>query len=588
MKLDRVSEIIPFGPFVLSLYPFILISAVQLDSLPSFNLRIVVHIFLAAIYNIAFFCLLLALINRLSPSLIRSFAAAPLWLILAVFTFISIYHFCLYKQFVSLPSVYALIDTNRKESLEFVQSYFRFDFLALAVLASAPSIYSFKYSFSNTLPSRKSFLTTLIIVGIFFPVSYVGFQRPYLYNSNPFLFFPYTVTEALHEKQQILDLYANMNKTFPPVAQSQSSEPAIHVLVVGEATTRRHMSLYGYNRPTSPNLIRLRPSIFLADDACSSRGSTIPQLQELFTFANRDDRSPLFKAPNLLQIMKAAGFKTFWISNQPHSQYDNWSGILSGSADVRVFLNKADWSDLDDWLSFDEKIFKPFAAALADPAVRKFIVLHLMGTHANYEYRYPRRFTKFVTMDGINPQVLANNSIDLQSLRSDTRPGLLDAVFNSIFNNSPLKNSPFTEYNAYDNAVLYNDFIVSELMKAVIQQNHVTLTYIPDHGEAVYESRFGFVGHIDGPAPRQVYEVPLLFYFSPDIKRQLAMASPPRLEIFKRNLKKPFQSDHLIHTLLDLYKVDNPNVRKSGSLFDESFALGPRFCDSRVVMDLTR
>ena len=66
------------------------------------------------------------------------------------------------------------------------------------------------------------------------------------------------------------------------------------------------------------------------------------------------------------------------------------------------------------------------------------------------------------------------------------------------------------------------------------------------------------------------------------------MASPSRLEIFKRNLKKPFQSDHLIHTLLDLYKADNPNVRKNSSLFDESFALGPRFCDGRAVMELTR
>ena len=348
MKLERVNEIIPFGPFVLSLYPFILISAVQLVLLPSFDLRIVVHILLAAIYNVAFFCLLLALINRLSPTLIRSFAAAPLWLFLAVFTFFSSYHFCLYNQFLSPPSIYALVDTKTgQEVIEFVQLYFRFDFLALAVLASAPSIYALKYSFSNTLPSRKRLLNTLVIVGIFFPVSYVGFQRPFLYNSNPILFFSYTVMEALHEKQKILDFYANMNETFPPLAQSQSSEPAIHILVVGEATTRRHMSLYGYNRPTSPNLIRLRPNIYLADDACSSRGSTIPQLQELFTFANREDRSPLFNAPNLLQIMKAAGFKTFWISNQLGSQYDNWSGILSRSVDVRVFLNKSDRSYQD-------------------------------------------------------------------------------------------------------------------------------------------------------------------------------------------------------------------------------------------------
>ena len=34
---------------------------------------------------------------------------------------------------------------------------------------------------------------------------------------------------------------------------------------------------------------------------------------------------------------------------------------------------------------------------MADPAPKKFIVVHLLGPHINYKFRYPEGFDKLIT-----------------------------------------------------------------------------------------------------------------------------------------------------------------------------------------------
>ena len=54
---------------------------------------------------------------------------------------------------------------------------------------------------------------------------------------------------------------------------------------------------------------------------------------------------------------------------------------------------------------------------LADSAPRKFIVVHLLGTHMSYQYRYPPSFNKFTDRQGVpagvrDDQVPTYNSYD--------------------------------------------------------------------------------------------------------------------------------------------------------------------------------
>lgn len=70
---------------------------------------------------------------------------------------------------------------------------------------------------------------------------------------------------------------------------------------------------------------------------------------------------------------------------------------------------------------------------LKDPAPKKLIIVHLLGTHIKYKYRYPENQGKF---DGNTDHV---------------PPGLSAEELES--------------YNDYDNANLYNDHVVASLIK---------------------------------------------------------------------------------------------------------------------------
>ena len=83
----------------------------------------------------------------------------------------------------------------------------------------------------------------------------------------------------------------------------------------------------------------------------------------------------------------------------------------------------------------------------ASTAEKNFYVIHLYSTHGIYNERYPAEFEKFSAADEDKPEEL-------------WRQGTAE----------------------YDNAVLYNDFIVDEIIRRFEDKNAV-LIYISDHGE---------------------------------------------------------------------------------------------------------
>jgi glucan phosphoethanolaminetransferase (alkaline phosphatase superfamily) len=178
--------------------------------------------------------------------------------------------------------------------------------------------------------------------------------------------------------------------------------------------------------------------------------------------------------------------------------------------------------------------------------IHRFIVLHLMGTHHAYDLRYPNEFARFDHM-GFDEGTLHMGAGDPRIAR----------------------------YNQYDNAVLYNDYILGEIIKLVKGAGRTTLTYLSDHGEALGETS-GIFGHFDGTMPRQVYDIPLIFLLSESAKSGLG----EKMAVFRANLNKPFQSDFLIHTLLDLYEVGHEAWRQKRSLFNPEYSPGQRYCDT--------
>lgn len=537
----------------LALYPCILIVFFEFDDTSIFP--IIARGIASGIYNIIFFVLLLAAINCISVIYIYAVFNTSLWLFLFLFTFVATYHWGLYRQLLGASAIYSILDTNRHEAFEFAYSNVRPLLLVGSLVIAAPLIGGLRYSFGS---KQNRFGAALVLVALLVVVSYIGWQRAFLRRNNPLLNIYGTIYEAVIGKIELSRIYASLKGVRVSASNAISTEMSTHVLVIGESATSRHMSLYGYNRETSPLLTELRSELYVASDACSSGGTTITSVTQMLSFATREDHTALFNAPNLIQIMKAAHYKTFWISNQSHGgRNESWLKILSDTADERVFVNKENESGS----SLDSRLFEPFEQTLADPSPHKFIILHLMGNHAAYSARYPAEFAKFGNAH--TNEITKEGDVNFMSVFDKYKRYLLPPTSIESINND------------YDNAMLYNDFIVTKYIESLKTVRNSTLTYIADHGEALGETS-DFVGHADGRAPKQVYQIPLLFYISGGVGEIISEDLP----IFRDNLTKPFQSDRLIHTLLDLYKVEYSLRNVNGSLLSRSYTIEPRYCDA--------
>jgi heptose-I-phosphate ethanolaminephosphotransferase len=518
-------------------YPFLITSFLLLFDSP--NVYLASRVVVAAIYNVTFFLIVTCVLRLVRPRL-SAWLKRSLLVLLALFTVGSVMHFLLYRQLIGLPSIYSIIDTTPDESSEFVHSMIRLDQLTVAFVLAAPLLWlAVRFPHLPSLAVRRRVLAIASTICLLVGLSSVGYLRYYFYLNNPLLLISYTLPNAILEKVSLQRLYAKMPAPGTVTMREGAEKPVTHVLVIGESTTSRHMSLYNYFRKTTPELDKLKSGFEIVLDACSSRGNTTQQLKELLTFATRDDHDPLFKTPSLVQIMKSAGFKTFWLSNQQQfGAVDTWSGIFSKPADVRIFVDRRGFGF--EGTSHDDRLLPLFRDALSDPARQRFIIIHLMGAHMIYDRRYPEEFAQFNDHQGV-PERVAN----------------------------------LVRYNSYDNAVLYNDFIISEIIKLFRNVEYGTLTFLSDHGQVLGETS-DFWGHIDGPMPRQGYQVPLFFYFTSSFKTSLGS----RLTDLRRNLTTPMQTDWLIHTLLDLYGVGHAAWRKERSMLSPLFSPGPRYCDT--------
>jgi heptose-I-phosphate ethanolaminephosphotransferase len=293
------------------------------------------------------------------------------------------------------------------------------------------------------------------------------------------------------------------------------------------------MGLYGYERNTTPRLDALRAAheIYPFDNVASPRCRTIEVLSQALTFADAQHLGRATTEPNLLNIMKQAGYKIFWITNQQTmTKRNTLLTTFSQQADDAVYLNN---NRRQNTRQYDGDVLKPFANALKDKAPRKFIIVHLLGTHSYYKYRYPPEFAKF-----------GGDSV---------APAVLDASDKAL-------------YNSYDDAVLYNDFIVSSLIDEYKKaEGNGFLLYFSDHGEEVFNSPpYDILGRNEGGPTKAMFSIPFLVYESPEWKklRPLDLASAEH---------RPYSTADLIYSFTDLAGLTYGRFQPQDSIFNPAF-----------------
>lgn len=309
----------------------------------------------------------------------------------------------------------------------------------------------------------------------------------------------------------------------------------VFVLVIGESSRRDRWQLFGYERPTNPELTRLANLVPLPD-ILTVWPQSMDAIPLLLTRKPILLRGPYFDEASILRAMQEAGFETWWISNQaPIGRFDSPVSFYAFEAQHEVFINHASWTAPG---GYDIALLKPLQHALADSGRDLFIVLHLMGSHLSYDYRYPPPYRRF------QPTF----SDQASTVPAGERLG-----------------------NSYDNTILYTDHVLAQVV-ATLKASRSTsaMWFVSDHGEALSTPTCSRVGH--GIGTEHEYTVPALFWYSD----AYAARFPDRVRALKANAGKPALSADTFESLIDMAGVDFPGHDRRRSLFSPDWTFRTR------------
>ena len=284
----------------------------------------------------------------------------------------------------------------------------------------------------------------------------------------------------------------------------------LYVLVIGESETRDHMHAYGYKKENTPWLSAAmqKENAVLFKNAYSNHTHTVPVLTYALTGKNQYNSIPLSKAYSIIEVAKAAGYKTFWISNQiKFGAWDIPTAAIAGTSDYEIWLN-GNTGKTNETQFYDEEIAKRIDEIKLESDENIFLVCHLMGCHGSYADRYPEKFELF--KDGGSSEKVSQ----------------------------------------YDNSVCYNDYVLGKLYEAASKQkNFKAMVYFSDHGEEPDEDK----SHEASKFTWQMARIPFAMFFSESF-----MASSNNVyQTLRKNKDRYWTNDLLFDVLITMLGIQN-------------------------------
>jgi hypothetical protein len=198
-----------------------------------------------------------------------------------------------------------------------------------------------------------------------------------------------------------------------PPAPTAEPLPNI-VLVLGESLAASHLSLYGYERDTTPRLQTLEKNgeLVVLRDAVVMGPHTRTSVPYIMTgLAGPDPGGRVFGTPNVLEYAKARGYHTAFVSAQEESWGDLDSILREGADTFRTGIQFAPEVDVlkgcDDLVLLDKGVL-PALRTLPEPFL---LVVHMDGSHVPYGHHSPPAFKVFPEDEGVNSIAAYDNTI---------------------------------------------------------------------------------------------------------------------------------------------------------------------------------
>ncbi|MCI2964305.1 MULTISPECIES: phosphoethanolamine transferase [Shewanella] len=302
------------------------------------------------------------------------------------------------------------------------------------------------------------------------------------------------------------------------VSTNPNGKPNLLVLVVGETARSMNYQYYGYDKPTNAHTQDQGLIVFKDTHSCGT--ATAVSLPCMFSRMGREDYDSrrAYAQDTAVDVLNHGGIKVQWFDND-----SGCKGVCDQVENITIDLN-SDPELCTGQYCFDQVLLNKLDETLAT-AERKdtVIVLHVIGSHGpTYFLRYPPEHRKFTP--------------DCQ--RSDIQ-----------------NCSPDELMNTYDNTILYTDYIISEVVKKLQNQQDKfdpAMLYLSDHGESLGEKGMYLHGAPYSIAPIEQTSIPMLAWVSEDFSKDnhLDMAC-----LADHAAKGGFSHDNLFDSLLGLMNV---------------------------------
>ena len=488
----------------------------------------------------------------------------------------------LYGMSISPNVLVLLIETNARESKEFLESI-----LLKSSLWHIPLYLGFALTITiclekyrqkindyldNTITAKyiKYCSIILLIGGCIFSYSYyqlfcckemneVDEWFSHMRNPDDLLtklimsFYDIKLGEDEMERTIIMSEHIKTN------LQPEKQDSITIVLVIGESYIREHASIYGYPLNTTPFLLKEKEKgrLFVFDNMISPFNQTTGVIRNLISCNSIGDGEHWSSTPPFTAIYKKSGYYVSMMDNQKDFGLD---ALFSYSLNTYLYnprVVKVCYSEVNDsTFEYDGQLIDYYKRISSNKQRRQLILFHLLGQHAEFEYRYPNNFSYF--------------SLDSISFRKDS--WLTEEMRKDIAH--------------YDNATRYNDYVLNKIINLVFHDNSVVI-YLSDHGEEVYDYRdnYGRDAWSMGGDPKQVirwqYMVPFVVWCSDKYKAK----NPSIITQLEKATARPGMLDNVCQVLFHLSGLNTPYYNTSRDILSPKYHCPRRLINGHINSD---
>ena len=414
---------------------------------------------------------------------------------------ICVYFVYVYSTIIDDSMIKNVLNTRSSEALPFVSWPLLLTILLIGVV---PAIYVLVQKIDYGTWKRFGIVLGSVIgvVGLFILLNFNrilwiskydtelgGLLMPWSYTVNTG-----RVLSAMHKanKKEIL---------LPDGRIRNEDEKTAVVLVIGESARRANFSLYGYEKHTNPCLESIGGVYALPARSCATY--TTAGTKAILEY--KSQRTLYEILPNYLYRM---GVDVVWRTSnwgEPPVHIDEYETRGKLAKRYKEYIDK----------DYDGVLFYNIKQRIIDSQKNKvFIVLHTSTSHGpSYNSHYPNRFQKFVP------------------IAESVEEG---------------RSSKETLFNAYDNTILYTDYLLANLIDSLnsIDQWKTAMLFVSDHGESLGENGLYMHGVPMKVAPKEQYEIPFIVWTKNDFRTI-------------KNLSDEIEQHSVFHSVLNLFDIES-------------------------------